>query len=74
MEAILAQRFSFCDFSDVIGFPNPILSRDEWEGTLPTFKGGDWEVLAEHLLDFHEFIHECQIVHEDVKIKFLDTH
>jgi hypothetical protein len=69
MEAILAQRFSFCDFSDVIGFPNPILSRVEWEGTLPTFKDEDWEVPAEHLLDFHEFIHERQIVHEDVKIK-----
>jgi hypothetical protein len=69
MEAILAQRFAFCDFSDVIGFPNPILSRAEWEGTLPTFKGEDWEVPAEHLLDFHEFIHERQIVHEDVKIK-----
>jgi hypothetical protein len=69
MEAILAQRFAFYDFSDVIGFPNPIPSRDEWEGTLPTFKGGDWEVPAEHLLDFHEFIHERQIVHEDVKIK-----
>jgi hypothetical protein len=68
MEAILGQRFSFCDFSDVVGFPNPMLSRDEWEGILPTFKGEDWEVPAEHLLDFHEFIHERQIVHEDVKI------
>jgi hypothetical protein len=69
MEAILAQRFAFCDFSDVIGFPNPILSRAEWEGILPTFKGEDWEVPAEHLLYFHEFIHGRQIVHEDVKIK-----
>ena len=57
MEAILAQRFAFYDFSGVIGFPNQILSRAEWEGTLPTFKGGDWEVPAEHLLYFHEFIH-----------------
>jgi hypothetical protein len=32
------------------------------------FKGEDWEVPAEHLLDFHEFIHERQIVHEDFKI------
>jgi hypothetical protein len=69
MEAILAQRFVFCDFSNVVGFPNPMLSRDEWEGILPTFKGEDWEDPAEHLLDFHEFIHERQIVHEDVKIK-----
>ena len=68
MEAILAQRFTFCDFSDIIGFPNPILTRAEWEGILPTFKGKDWEVSAEHLLYFHEFIHGRQIVHEDVKI------
>jgi hypothetical protein len=69
MEAILAQRFSFCDFSNVVGFPNPMLSRGEWEGTLPTFKGKYWEVPAEHLLDFHKFVHERQIVHEDVQIK-----
>jgi hypothetical protein len=69
MEAILAQRFAFCDFSNVVGFPKPMLSRGEWEGTLPTFKGEDWEVPAEHLLDFHEFVHERQIVHEDVQIK-----
>jgi hypothetical protein len=55
-------------FSNVVGFPNPILSKDEWEGILPTFKGEDWEVPAEHLLDFHEFVHEHQIVHEDVQI------
>jgi hypothetical protein len=69
MEAILAQRFVFCDFLDLVGFPNPMLSIDEWEGILPTFKGEDWEVLAKHLLDFHEFVHERQIVHEDVQIK-----
>jgi hypothetical protein len=69
MEAILAQRFSFCDFSNVVGFPNPILSRGVWEGTLPTFKGEDWEVPDKHLLYFHDFVHEHQIVHEDVQIK-----
>ena len=68
MEAFLAQRFSFCDFSDVVGFPNPMLSRGEWEGSLPTFKGQYWEVSAKHILDFHEFIRERQSVHEDVKI------
>jgi hypothetical protein len=69
MEAIFAQRFVFCDFSNIVGFPNPMLSRDEWEGFLPTFKGEYWEVSAEHLLDFHEFVHERQIVHKDVHIK-----
>jgi hypothetical protein len=48
-----------------------MLSEDEWEGTLPIFKGEDWEVPTKHLLDFHEFIREHQIVHEDFKIKLL---
>ena len=69
MEAILAQRLDFCDFSDVVGFPNPMLSRGEWEGYIPTFKGEDWKVLTKHLLDFHDFIRQRQIVHEDVQIK-----
>ena len=69
MESILAQRFSFCDFSNVVGFPNPMLRKGEWESTLPTFKGKYWEVPAKHLLDFHKFVHERQVVHEDVHIK-----
>jgi hypothetical protein len=36
---------------------------------LPKFKGKEWEVPAEHLLDFHEFIHRLHIVHENVQIK-----
>jgi hypothetical protein len=69
MNKILAERYAFCDFFKIVGFPNPVPSRDEWEAILPTFKGEDWEVSVEHLLDFHEFVHEHQIVHEDVKIK-----
>jgi hypothetical protein len=38
MDQILAQRFSFCDFSKIVGFPNPLPSRDEWESSLPNFK------------------------------------
>jgi hypothetical protein len=44
-------------------------SRDEWESSLPKFRGEEWEVPAEHLLDFHDFIHRLHIVHEDVQIK-----
>ena len=44
-------------------------SRDEWENSLPIFRGEEWEVSAEHLLDFHDFIHRLQVVHEDVHIK-----
>ena len=69
MEAILAQRLAFCDFSNVVGFPNPMLSRGEWKSTLPNFKGKYWDVPTDNLLDFHKFVHERQIVHEDVQIK-----
>jgi hypothetical protein len=68
MDKILAQRYAFCDFSKIVGFPNPVPSRDEWEGCLPIFRGEDWEVPTEHLLYFHDFIHQLQIVHEDVQI------
>jgi hypothetical protein len=59
----------FCDFSKIVGFPNPVPSRDEWERSIPRFRGEEWEVPAEHLLDFHDFIHRLEIVHEDVQIK-----
>jgi hypothetical protein len=69
MEKILAQRFAFCDFSQIVGFPNALLDRDIWEDFLPEFHAKDWEVPAEHLLDFHEAIHRHHITHEDVQIK-----
>jgi len=69
MNKILAKRYDFCDFSKIIGFPNPVPSRDEWEGILPRFRGEYWEIPAEHLLDFHDFIYRLKIVHEDVQIK-----
>jgi hypothetical protein len=69
MEKILAQRYDFCDFSSIVGFPNPEPSRDEWESSLPKFRKEEWDVAAEHLLDCHDFIHQLYIVHEDVHIK-----
>jgi hypothetical protein len=69
MNQILAKRYAFCDFSSIVGFPNQVPTRDEWENSLPIFRGEEWEVPAEHLLDFHEFINRLEIVHEDVKIK-----
>jgi hypothetical protein len=68
MNKILAKRYSFCDFSSIVGFPNPVPSRDEWENSIPRFRGEEWEVPAEHLLDFHDFIHRLEIIHEDVQI------
>jgi hypothetical protein len=69
MNQILAKRYAFCNFSSIVGFPNPVPSRDEWENSLPRFRGEEWEVPAEHLLDFHDFIDRLEIVHEDVQIK-----
>jgi hypothetical protein len=69
MNKIFAKRYAFCDFSKIVGFPNPLPSRDEWENSLPRFRGEDWEVPAEHLLDFHDCIHRLQVAHEDVLIQ-----
>jgi hypothetical protein len=69
MNQILAKRYAFCDFSSIVGFPNQVPARDEWENSLPRFRGEEWEVPAEHLLDFHDYMHRLQIVHEDVQIR-----
>jgi hypothetical protein len=69
MNRILAKRYAFCDFSSIVGFPNQVPARDEWENSLPRFRGEEWEVPAEHLLDFHDYMHRLQVVHEDVQIR-----
>jgi hypothetical protein len=69
MNQILAKRYAFCNFSSIVGFPNLVPSRDEWENSLPKFRGEEWEVPTEHFLDFHDFIDRLEIVHEDVQIK-----
>jgi hypothetical protein len=66
---ILSQRYAFCDFTNISGFLNPEPDRSEWEGFLPRFRGEDWEVPAEFLLDFHECMLKLKVVHEDVLIK-----
>jgi hypothetical protein len=71
MEAILARRYAFCDFSCIHGFPNLILDREVWEPCLPRFGGNEHDHLGEHLLDFHECMHMLNIDHEDVLIKML---
>jgi hypothetical protein len=68
MDNILAQRYDFCNFSKIVGFPNIEPSRDEWESSLPKFRGEEWEVPIGHLMDFHDFIHQLHIMHEDVHI------
>ena len=66
MDKIFSQRYAFCDFSSISGFPNPILDLYEWEGSLPRFRGEDWGVPTEHFLDFYDIIHCLHIVHKDV--------
>lgn len=69
MEAILAERYTFYIFSKVNGFPNPMPNRNEWEVSLPQFSSHDWEMPAEFLWDFHDWIHRLHVVHENVKVK-----
>jgi hypothetical protein len=52
MDNILSQRYAFCDFSNIPGFPNPMPDRSEWECFLPRLRGENWEMPAEFLLDF----------------------
>jgi hypothetical protein len=69
MEAILAARYTFFVFSNVPGFPNPVPGKEEWECCLPRFRGNNWDIPTEYLLQFHELMHQLNIAHEDVLIK-----
>jgi hypothetical protein len=69
MEAIIAQRYAFCDFSNIPGFPNFVPDREVWEHFLLRFRGNKYDRPAENLLDFHECMHSLGIFHEDVLIK-----
>ena len=71
MEAIVAARYAFCDFSNIDGFPHPVLSITEWGDYLPRFRGNKYEHPREHLLNFHKCMLEHDFVHEDVLIKML---
>jgi hypothetical protein len=66
MEAILAQRFSPLNFSVVPGFPNVVPTIDEWGDYLPRFREDKDDNPADHLLEFHEVMHQLGIHHEDV--------
>ena len=71
MEAIVAARYYFCDFSNIVGFPHPVLSIIEWGDYLPRFRGNKYGHSREHLLNFHKCMLEHDFVHEDVLIKML---
>ena len=69
MEAILARRYAFCDFSHIAGFPNLVPDREIWDYCLSRFRGNEFDHPAEHLFDFHECMQRLNIFHEDVLIK-----
>ena len=69
MEAIMTQRYAFCDFYCILGFPNLVLDREVWEPFLLRFGKNEHDHPGEHLLDFHECMHRLNIDHEDVLIK-----
>jgi hypothetical protein len=69
MEKILAKRYAFCDFSDIVGFPHPVPTIIEWDDYLPRFRGSKNDHPGEHLFNFHKCMLEHGFVHEDVLIK-----
>jgi hypothetical protein len=69
MVVILARRFAPFDFSSIPGFPNVVPIMDEWGDCLPKFREDKDDNLADHLLEFHEVMHQLGIHHEDVLMK-----
>jgi hypothetical protein len=65
MEKILAKRYAFCDFSDIVGFPHPVPTIIEWDDYLPRFRGSKDDHPGEHLFNFHKCMLEHGFVHED---------
>ena len=65
MEAILAVRYAFYDFSNIVGFPHLVLSITEWGDYLPRFRGNKYEHPLKHLLNFHKCMLQYDFVHED---------
>jgi hypothetical protein len=69
MEAILARRFSPFNLSIVPGFPNNFPTIDKWGDYLPRFREDKDDKPVDHLLHFHEAMHQLGIHHEDVLMK-----
>jgi hypothetical protein len=69
MEAILAWRFDPFNFSSVPNFTNVVPTMDEWGDFLPRFREHRDDNPVEHLLEFHELMHQSRIHHEDVLMK-----
>jgi hypothetical protein len=78
VDAIIAQRYAFCYFSNIVGFPHLVPTIVEWDDYLPRFIGRRHDHPHEHLLNFHKCMLERDLVHKDVLIKmfrlYLEEH
>ena len=62
MEAIMATRFSPFNFLVAMDhFPNNVPTMDEWRDFLPRFRGDDHDHLAQHLIEFHQYMNQLSI-------------
>ena len=62
------------DFSIIVGFPTPMLDKDEWEECIHKFREGDKDILSQHLMDLHSFMYHLGIYDEYVMMKLLMTY
>ena len=69
MEAIMATRFAPFNFSVCSDFPNDVPTMDEWGYFLPRLIGDDHDHPAQHLIEFHQYMDQLDIHHEDVLLK-----
>jgi len=68
MEAIVARRFASFNFSDILGFPNPVPIMDVWGDCLPWFRESKEDNPLDHLIKFHQCMVQLNIQHEDVHV------
>ena len=69
MEAIVVARFATFNFSAVPDFPNNVPTMDQWGDFLPIFRGDGHDHQAQHLIEFHQYMDQLDIHHEDVLLK-----
>ena len=69
MEAIVAARFAPFNFTIVPDFPNNVPTMDEWGEFLPIFRGDGQDHPTQHSIEFHQYMDQLGIHHEDVLLK-----
>ena len=68
--ARIVARFSPLEFTIFFGFPNFVPDIKEWGDHLPSFREDKSDKLAQHLFEFHKLMHQLDIHHEYVLMKF----